>query len=322
MPSFFDDRRFVEASHLNGFSGNLIERWSEGRDETSLAAALAAGEARLHVLIGERALLRSEGGAVSSLFTPKEARAFGIDPDSVILLGMVPEGPRFAAQIPDPGPQAESELQLPDGTHAVDLRSLAIQGVLPSGELPALAHARSYLHWHAGSRFCGRCGGPLVAVRGGAGRACAACGTEVFPRVDPVVIMLAVDGERCLLGRQPRFAPGMYSALAGFLEPGETIEEAVRREVKEEAGIRIGRVAYHSSQAWPFPSSLMIGCHAEALTTDLIPDAAELEDCRWFERGEVELMLRGEHPDGLKTPPEMAIAHSLVAAFARWPETA
>ena len=103
--------------------------------------------------------------------------------------------------------------------------------------------------------------------------------------------MLAIDGERCLLGRQARFAPGMYSALAGFLEPGETIEEAVRREIKEEAGIRTGRVAYHSSQAWPFPASLMIGCHAEALSTDVERDAAELEDCRWFERDEVRLML-------------------------------
>ena len=131
---------------------------------------------------------------------------------------------------------------------------------------------------------------------GGSSRFCPSCNVEIFPRVDPVVIMLAIDGERCLLGRQPRFAPGMYSALAGFLEPGETIEEAVRREVKEEAGIQVGRVAYHSSQPWPFPSSLMIGCHAEALSTDLERDAAELEDCRWFEREEVRLMLAGEHP--------------------------
>ena len=151
---------------------------------------------------------------------------------------------------------------------------------------------------------------------GGVSRFCAACDAEIFPRVDPVVIMLAIDGERCLLGRQPRFAPGMYSALAGFLEPGETIEEAVRREVKEEAGIQVGRVAYHSSQAWPFPSSLMIGCHAEALSTDVERDAAELEDCRWFEREEVRLMLAGAHPQGLKAPFPMAIAHHLIKAFA------
>jgi NAD+ diphosphatase len=130
--------------------------------------------------------------------------------------------------------------------------------------------------------------------------------------------MLAVHGDRCLLGRQPRFAPGMYSALAGFLEPGETIEEAVRRETKEEAGIHIGRVRYHSSQAWPFPSSLMIGCHAEALSDTVERDAAELEDCRWFQRSEAQLMLAGTHPQGLIAPPRMAIAHQLVAAFADW----
>jgi NAD+ diphosphatase len=157
-----------------------------------------------------------------------------------------------------------------------------------------------------------------LPVRGGGGRVCQNCGAEHFPRVDPVVIMLAVQGERCLLGRQPRFAPGMYSALAGFLEPGETIEEAVRRETKEEAGIHIGRVRYHSSQAWPFPSSLMIGCHAEAISTEVVRDAAELEDCRWFERDEVRLMLAGAHPQGLVTPPRMAIAHQLIRGFAEW----
>jgi NAD+ diphosphatase len=151
---------------------------------------------------------------------------------------------------------------------------------------------------------------------GGASRVCTLCATESFPRVDPVVIMLAVDGERCLMGRQPRFEPGRYSALAGFLEPGETIEEAVTREIKEEAGITVERVRYHSSQVWPFPSSLMIGCHAEAISTEVVRDAAELEDCRWFEREEVRLMLDGSHPDGLSVPPPMAIAWSLIAAFA------
>src|SRR5690606_30753688 len=124
----------------------------------------------------------------------------------------------------------------------------------------------------------------------------------------------------CLLGRQPRFAPGVYSALAGFLEPGETIEAAVRREIREESAVLVGRVRYHSSQAWPFPSSLMIGCHAEALSTRVEPDAAELEDCRWFAREEVSLMLAAAHPDGLRTPPPMAIAHQLIAAFAAWHE--
>jgi NAD+ diphosphatase len=151
---------------------------------------------------------------------------------------------------------------------------------------------------------------------GGYRRDCPACGAEHFPRTDPVVIMLAIDGERCLLGRQARFAAGMYSCLAGFVEPGETIEDAVRRETGEEAGIRIGRVGYHSSQPWPFPASLMIGCHAEAITTEVVPDEAELEDCRWFERDEVRTMLAGTHPGGLKTPPPIAIAYRLIRAWA------
>ena len=132
---------------------------------------------------------------------------------------------------------------------------------------------------------------------GGYRRDCPNCGAEHFPRTDPVVIMLAIDGERCLLGRQARFAPGMYSCLAGFVEPGETIEDAVRRETAEEAGITVGRVRYHASQPWPFPSSLMIGCHAEALSRDIVRDDAELEACRWFSRAEVRAMLAGR-PSG------------------------
>jgi NAD+ diphosphatase len=229
----------------------------------------------------------------------------------VILLGVAPDGPRLAGLV-------SANAERPEDIKAIDLRSLAMQEALDPADLAGLAQARSYLHWHAANRFCGRCGEPLAVQGGGVSRACAKCETQIFPRVDPVVIMLAIDGERCLLGRQARFAPGMYSALAGFLEPGETIEEAVRREVKEEAGITIGRVAYHSSQAWPFPHSLMIGCHAEALSTEVDRDAAELEDCRWFEREEVRLMLAGAHPEGLKAPFRMAIANRLVTAFAEW----
>jgi NAD+ diphosphatase len=314
MLSFFDDRLFREASHLNGFSGNVIERWSEARDEASFGSALTSADAAIYLFLEDRALLRLEGGLLAPRFTLRGAESLGLDPESLILLGVTREGPRFAGLV-------RPELERPETIKAIDLRSLAIQGALESHDLAALAQARSYLHWHAGSRFCGRCGGPLRMLRGGIGRACTACTSEIFPRVDPVVIMLAVDGERCLLGRQPRFAPGMYSALAGFLEPGETIEEAVRREVKEEAGIAVGRVAYHSSQAWPFPSSLMIGCHAEALSTEVERDAAELEDCRWFRREEVRLMLEASHPQDLQVPPKMAIAHNLIAAFAAW-ETA
>ncbi len=139
---------------------------------------------------------------------------------------------------------------------------------------------------------------------------------KYFPRTDPVVIMLAVRDGRCLLGRSPHFPPGWYSTLAGFVEPGETIEDAVRRETFEESGIRIGRVRYHASQPWPFPYSLMIGCHCEALDDTIAFDGSELEDCRWFSRDEVALMLREEHPDGVKCPPSKAIASFLIRAWA------
>ena len=309
MPSFFDKSTFREASHRNAFSGNPIERWSEGRGGVAFAEASESASAGVYLFVEDRALVRFNGERPVARFVLSETAALGLDRETLILLGVVSESPRLAGQI-------AATPALPDDIKAIDLRSLAIQGLLDPEDLASLAQARSYLHWHAANRFCGRCGSPLKVKGGGSSRTCEKCSIEIFPRVDPVVIMLAIDGDRCLLGRQARFAPGMYSALAGFLEPGETIEEAVRREVKEESGISIGRVAYHSSQAWPFPSSLMIGCHAEALSTDVNRDAEELEDCRWFDRDEVRLMLNGTHPDELKAPFPMAIAHHLIKAFA------
>ncbi len=309
MPSFFNDRVLHQRNSLHAFSGSRIERWSEGRENLDARVALAGDNASVYLLRDDKALVRVNGSGIEAGFSPDEARALGLDHDSLILLGIVDAAPRLAGIAAD-------EQALPDDVKVVDLRSLAIEGAMAQGELAALAHARSYLFWHNANRFCGRCGSRLEVKGGGGSRHCPSCKVEIFPRVDPVVIMLAIDGERCLLGRQARFAPGMYSALAGFLEPAETIEEAVRREVREEAGIRVGRVAYHSSQPWPFPSSLMIGCHAEALSTDIDRDAEELEDCRWFDREEVRLMLSGEHPDGLKAPFPMAIAHHLIKAFA------
>jgi NAD+ diphosphatase len=309
MPSFFDDRIPHQRNSVHAFSGSAIERWSEGRETLDAAAVLAGDNSAVFLLRDDRVLVRVNGEGLQAGFTPQEARELGLDVESLIVLGIMEAGPRLAGH-------ADPDLALPEDIKVIDLRSLAIDGAMAQGDLAALAQARSYLFWNNANRFCGRCGSKLAVKGGGTSRFCTTCGIEIFPRVDPVVIMLAIDGERCLLGRQPRFAPGMYSALAGFLEPGETIEEAVRREVKEEAGIRIGRVAYHSSQPWPFPSSLMIGCHAEAISTEIERDAAELEDCRWFEREEVRLMLAGTHPDGLKAPFPMAIAHHLIKAFA------
>ena len=152
-------------------------------------------------------------------------------------------------------------------------------------------------------------------VNGGWRRDCPQCKAEHFPRTDPVVIMLASSGEHCLLGRSPRFVPTMWSCLAGFIEPGESMEDAVRRETREEAGITCGRVAYFATQPWPFPTSLMIGCHAEALTHEIVVDREELEGARWFSKDEVESMLMRKHPQGLTTPPPVAIAHHIIRAW-------
>jgi NAD+ diphosphatase len=304
--SFFDGLPAVEPSARIGFAGNRIDRRSEKRDEEAIAAALADPGARLYLFHGDKSVLRGN----DPLFTVAEADGLSGARDGAVLLGWRPEGPRLALVLPAASAPDETKVRL------IDLRSLAVEGAIPPEHLGALAQARSLTGWHQRHGFCAVCGTKTVVRIGGYRRDCPNCGAEHFPRTDPVVIMLAIDGERCLLGRQARFAPGMYSCLAGFVEPGETIEDAVRRETSEEAGIEVGRVRYHASQPWPFPSSLMIGCHAEALSRDIIRDEAELEACRWFSRAEVQAMLSGLHPDGIKCPPEIAIAHHLIRAWA------
>ena len=198
---------------------------------------------------------------------------------------------------------------------ATDLRTLAMAQSVSATTLGEMASAKSVLHWHSRHQYCANCGTPTAVSAGGWRRDCSACNAQHFPRVDPVVIMLLIDGERCVLGRQPQFAAGMYSALAGFLEPGETVEDAVRRELYEEAGVACSTVSYFASQPWPFPSSLMIGCFGRAMQTDLTVDQNELEDARWFSREEVALMLAGTHPEGFSAPKPYAIAHHLLQHF-------
>jgi NAD+ diphosphatase len=178
--------------------------------------------------------------------------------------------------------------------------------------------ARSLIDWHGRHRFCGKCGGATLAQRAGWGRRCSVCEAEHFPRVDPVVIMLAAHGERVLLGRQASWPPGRYSALAGFLEPGETVEEAVARELFEEAGVRASAVRYVTSQAWPFPAQLMLACVAEVHSDVLCIDTNELEDARWFSRDAVRAALAADPQAGFLPPPAYAVAHSLLQQWA-WP---
>jgi len=179
-----------------------------------------------------------------------------------------------------------------------------------------IAQAKAMIDWHQRHGFCPRCGGPTRMMDAGYRRLCDKCHAEHFPRVDPVVIMLATHGEACLVGRGKQFPPGMFSALAGFVEPGETIEEAVRRELMEEASVKVGEVTYYATQPWPFPSSLMIGCFAKAENRNVKADETELAEVRWLERKVVRELIEGKQVDGVRVPPPIAIAHHLIRTWA------
>jgi NAD+ diphosphatase len=293
--------------HL-GYTASPIERAADRRGDEALEADPRAGA---YVIGGELVIARKLGHGGDPLFTLAEARALA-EPNDIVFLGLADGVGRFGIGI---GQTAAESLKSRGDLLVSDLRSMAVQGLVASEHLPPIAEAKALLGWHARHRFCPNCGAPTAAVAGGWKRDCGACKTEHFPRTDPVVIMLAVRGDECLLGRSARFASAMWSCLAGFVEPGESIEEAVRREVREEAGIVCGRVAYFASQPWPFPMSLMIGCHAEALTRDITIDPNELEGARWFTREDAALMLLRRHPDGLGTPPPVAIAHHIIRAW-------
>lgn len=295
-----------------GYADSFIERAAERRlDADFLKRAEEALGSGAYAVAGEMIIMRKGRGGCEPLFATAAAKALGAVRESVFL-GLAGERARFGFGY-DPS-IAEACKSNPDYV-VTDLRSVAVQGLVPPEHLAPLAEAKAMLAWHARHRFCANCGSPTQAVSAGWKRDCPACAAEHFPRTDPVVIMLTVDGERCLLGRQSRFPPGTYSCLAGFIEPGETIEDAVRRETLEEAGIRCGRVRYFASQPWPFPMSLMIGTHAEALSSAITVDRNELEDARWFEREEVARMLVRAHPERLATPPPIAIAHHIIRAW-------
>ena len=189
---------------------------------------------------------------------------------------------------------------------------LPLIATLDANDAPLFAAALSLARWHSRHRFCANCGHPSDSIRGGWSRRCPSCGAEHYPRVDPVVIMLAEHDGRLLLGRQPHYPPGRYSALAGFVEVGENLEAAVARELFEEAGIRVRNIRYIASQPWPFPSSLMFGCHAEADSDALTIDTTELDDARWFTRDEVAAAIAGDPDAPFQAPPKAAVARTLL----------
>jgi NAD+ diphosphatase len=295
-----------------GYTESSLERAAELRlDEAALAGLAADGRAGAYAVGGELVVMKANSSLADPLFGMVEVRALGETAES-IFLGLERGAGRFGVGLT---PAAVEALKTRNDLVITDLRSIAMKGLVAPEHLPPIAEAKALLHWHARHRFCSNCGASTDLVEGGWKRVCPACQGEHFPRTDPVVIMLAIRGDRCLLGRSRRFVASMWSCLAGFVEPGEAIEDAVRRETLEEAGIRCGRVVYFRSQPWPFPMSLMIGCHAEALNDDITVDPNELEDARWFSRDEVALMLMRRHPDGLGTPPPVAIAHHIIRTW-------
>jgi len=315
----------AESPHV--FAGNPLDRADAlRRDADALARAAADPEGRYLPLWNLTVLVAA--GESPRLGWLSREQALRLDADApCVFLGLADGRPHFAidlSAVHDPA----HELALGRDYRFDDARSAAMG--LSTADTGILAQSRSQLHWHQRHRFCSACGARTEMHRGGHLRRCNGCDAEHFPRTDPVAIMLVTDGDRCLLGQSVgRLArTGMYSALAGFIDQGESIEEAVRREVMEEAGVEVGAVHYHSSQPWPFPSSLMIGCHATALTTEIHIDPAEMADVRWFSREQVQAALvraEGGTPSAatqqaageLRLPGPIAIAHHLLIAWAR-----
>jgi NAD+ diphosphatase len=269
------------------FSGQGLDRADLVRGDPPALAMLAGRDDALELAWADGLPVIGEDGRLAW----RAARS----PD--LFLGLAGGSPRFSA------------LQ----RHVGDIRAaFAMVGLLDPAEAPIYATALSLAGWHSRHRFCANCGQASEAVRGGWSRRCASCSAEHFPRVDPVVIMLAEHDGDLLLGRQPHYPPNRYSALAGFVEVGENLEAAVAREMHEEAGIRVDGVTYVASQPWPFPSSLMVGCVARALDRTLTIDTTELDDARWFSRADVEAALAGDPGAPFLPPPGTAIARTLL----------
>lgn len=293
-----------------GFATNGLIRHTSERGSDALMRYRLDPQARLVLFAGDTPILSRDGNGLSALHPAAMRGDLPIAEE--IYLGTL-DGAHVLALLTE-ADHADACAQR-DDCFVLDLRSIATQGLVSEREAGILAEAKSLLSWHARHRFCANCGAPTRASASGFRRDCDACGTQHFPRTDPVAIMLITYGDKILLGRQSRFPAGNYSCLAGFVEPGETIEDAVRRETFEEAGVRVGEVSYMLSQPWPFPSSLMIGCHGIATDDSLDIDYEEMEDVRWFSRADVALMLEDRHPDNLRTPPPVAIAHHLVRRY-------
>jgi len=294
------------------FVSNILDRAAHLRNNDEKLLALENHrDTRAYVVHRDSLVVKREADGIRALLTIDEALKCGANPGTVFL------GLRDGAAVLGMGigaPAAELLLTR-DDVAVTDLRSMAMQGLVPTDQLSAIAMAKSMVTWHQRHGFCANCGTRTAMKEGGWKRDCPSCKAEHFPRTDPVVIMLVHSGDKCLMGRQKQFMPGMWSCLAGFVEAAETIEDAVKREIFEESGIRCTDVTYYMTQPWPYPSSLMIGCSARATNEDIVVDHAELEDARWFSRAETALMHSREHPDGLFAANPFAIAHHLIGKW-------
>jgi NAD+ diphosphatase len=284
----------------NVFAGPHVDRLKlANADADAIARAIAEGSARLIPIWKSRCPVVRLPSPTAQLLPLDSGPFAGIDLDQLVLLGDYRGHAVFTTEI-----EAESPPVLEGGAEFADLRLAA--SLLPHEEAGLVAFARAMISFRHRHRFCGSCGAPTVPQRNGRVMVCGreTCATEFFPRVDPAVIVLVTDGDRVVLGRQPGWPAGRYSTIAGFVEPGESLEDAVRREVLEETGIAIGAMSYQSSQPWPFPRSLMLGFRAAALTTEIRLGDCELEDARWFHRD--------EFADGSMMPFPQSIAYRLI----------
>jgi len=298
----------------NVFAGNPLDRVSYKRSEPDWIAEKLADPASIALVLWNGKPMvetRKEGKGRQIAYVRADlAGKLSNAGERLLFMGMWQETAVFALDMDGSADPADGPLE--GLGRFEDLRMIALD--LPPGDAAMFATAKAMFEWRRRHTHCANCGQPSEAMDGGWKRFCPACKTEHFPRTDPVVIMLAVRGESCLLGRQAVWPSGMYSALAGFLEPGESIEEACARELWEEAGLKATRVRYHSTQPWPYPSSLMIGLIAEVEDGEAKADQVEIEEVRWFTREETRTMMAGALATA-KAPGAMAIAHQLIKAW-------
>ena len=301
-------------SFMNVFAGNPLDRASDRRrDEAWIAEKLAAPDSLGIALWNGRPFIEDSkaGGTQIAYLSADMARELSGGGEKLLFMGLWKDVAVFAVDMDSSSDPADGPLE---GLGRFDdLRAISM--TLPPTDAAILATAKQMFEWRRRHRHCASCGEPSVVAEAGWKRVCPSCKAEHFPRTDPVVIMLPVHGEKCLLGRQAAWPKGVFSALAGFLEPGESIEEACARELMEEAALKAVSVRYHSTQPWPYPSSLMIGLIAEVENEDATPDQTELDEVRWFTREEAKTLIAGSLP-GVRAPGAMAIAHQLIKAWA------